>query len=64
VPKYIAMAESKVFLDKLSKAVGFDNSEDFTAELKERHSLIMKYAEIPVSFSDLLCDYDFGKLGS
>jgi predicted CopG family antitoxin len=64
VPRYIVMAESKAFLDKLSKAIGFDNNKDFIIKLRERHSLIVKYAEIPASFTDPLWNYDFGKLGS
>ena len=64
VPKYIMMAESKVFLDKLSKAVGFDNSEDFKVKFKGRHEKIIKYSAWGLLWVDPLWNYDFDKLGS
>jgi hypothetical protein len=64
VPKYIAMAESKAFLDKLSKAVGFDNSEEFKVKFKERHGKIIKYSAWGLPWDDPLRNYDFDKLGS
>ena len=64
IPKYIARAESKRFLDKLSKASGLKGSEEFKEKFKERHGLISKYFKPEVLWNDPLWSYDLDKLGS
>lgn len=65
IPRYILMAESLTFLNKLSKAAGFENSEMFKKKLEERHGIIIKFiSPIGSPFADCLRYYDFNKLGS
>jgi len=64
VPKYILRAESKRFLDKLSKASGLKDSEEFKEKFKERHGIISKYSQIEAFWSDPIWSCDLDKLGS
>lgn len=42
-PSYIEMAISKTFLDKLSKAAGFDDSTDFIQKFASKHNEFRQY---------------------
>ena len=62
-PSYIIRAESKKYLEKLIKAVGLENGEDFIEAFKKNNSKFEKCFSNWIFSHNPLEDYDFGKIG-
>lgn len=63
-PNYIEMAISTAFLDKLSKAAGFDDSADFIHKLTSKHDIFRQYFREAPFKRNPLTFFEFEKLGS
>jgi len=58
------MAQSKIFLEKLSKAVGFDNPLEFIQKISIKHTEYRNYFNRAPFTRDPLSFFEFEKLGT
>lgn len=62
-PSYMDRAQSKIFLKKLSKAAGFDDSDGFIRNIANRHTAFREYFSGPF-IRNPLNSFNFKKFGS
>ncbi|HUW33742.1 MAG TPA: SIR2 family protein [Planctomycetota bacterium] len=63
-PSYVVRAESRAFLERLTRAAGFTGTTAFTEKLKERHAVYHRYFSARAFVHSPLSHFDLNRIGT